>query len=122
MLVVRDSGRSHIMPGGRIEPGEDFLETLKRELLEETDWAIAQPRLLGLMHFRHLTPKPEGYRYPYPEFMQLVYQAEAGQYEPRARENEGYELGAVFKPIDNRDPAGLTACERAFQKASQVNR
>ena len=29
------------------------------------------------MHFHHLTPKPDSYRYPYPDFLWLVYAAEA---------------------------------------------
>jgi NUDIX domain len=64
ILVVRDPLSSHILPGGRREPGETLLQTLEREILEETGWTIRNARLLGLAHVQHLTPKPADYRYP----------------------------------------------------------
>jgi 8-oxo-dGTP pyrophosphatase MutT (NUDIX family) len=42
-------------------------QTVRREVLEETGWAIDPPKLLGVKHFRHLTPKPAGYSCPYPD-------------------------------------------------------
>src|ERR1044071_5320209 len=75
ILVVRDPVSVHILPGGRREPGETLMQTLEREVLEETGWTIQSPRLIGLAHFQHLTPRPEDYRYPYPDFLHLVYAA-----------------------------------------------
>src|SRR6186997_853861 len=40
VLVVRDPTSHHILPGGRVETGESLTDTLRRELLEETGWAI----------------------------------------------------------------------------------
>ena len=57
-----------------------------REVLEETGWTIRDARLLGLAHFQHLTPKPVAYRYPYPNFLHLVYVANADRYDATQRE------------------------------------
>lgn len=38
------------LPAGKLEPGEDHLETGKRELLEETGYVAAQWSFLGLIH------------------------------------------------------------------------
>src|SRR5688572_29031788 len=48
ILVVTDPDRLHILPGGRREPDETAEQTLQRELLEETGWEVAAPRLLGV--------------------------------------------------------------------------
>jgi len=45
------------LPGGGIDPGESSGPALHREVLEETGWRIARPRLLGT--FRRFTYMPE---------------------------------------------------------------
>ena len=45
------------LPGGGIDPGESPLTALHREVLEETGWRIAAPRLFGA--FRRFTFMPE---------------------------------------------------------------
>ncbi|MEM6938637.1 MAG: NUDIX domain-containing protein [Pseudomonadota bacterium] len=45
------------LPGGGIDPGENTLHALHREVLEETGWRIARPRRLGA--FRRFTFMPE---------------------------------------------------------------
>lgn len=85
VLVVQEENDSyHIVPGGRREPDETIAETLRRELLEETGWSIQQPRLFAFVHFHHLTPRPPNHRYPYPDFVQLVFIAQAHEHHPAA--------------------------------------
>ena len=98
IMVVRDPGGEHIVPGGRVEDSEGLLDALKRELLEETGWTVRhEPTLVGLFHFHIHSRKPVDYPYPYPDFLQLLYKAEAGRHFPEAMEVDGFELGAEFR-------------------------
>ncbi|SNS10050.1 NUDIX domain-containing protein [Antarctobacter heliothermus] len=45
------------LPGGGIDPGENPLQALHREIFEETGWRIARPRRLGA--FRRFTFMPD---------------------------------------------------------------
>jgi 8-oxo-dGTP diphosphatase len=117
ILVVRDPVSVHILPGGRREPDEILLRTLEREVLEETGWTIREPRLLGLVYFQHLTPKPADYRYPYPDFLHLVYVATADRYDAAQREVDGYELEASFQPLATVATLPISQGERALLRA-----
>jgi 8-oxo-dGTP diphosphatase len=59
--VVRYPTGVHILPGGLRQPGETLEQTVRRKVLEKTVWAIDPPTLLGVKHFRHLTPQPSGH-------------------------------------------------------------
>jgi 8-oxo-dGTP pyrophosphatase MutT (NUDIX family) len=114
VLVVRDPVSVHILPGGRREPGETLLQTLHREVLEETGWTIRAPCLIGLVHFQHLMPRPDDYRYPYPDFLHLVYAATADRYDAGQREVGGYELHAGFQPLATITDLPISQGERAL--------
>lgn len=118
VLVVRDPVGVHILPGGRREAGETPAQTVRREVLEETGWAIGPPTLLGVKHFRHRSPKPGGYPYPYPDFFQVVYAAHAHHLDPNGRERDGYELGAEFHPAVEVQRLPLPPSERVFLTAA----
>lgn len=59
MLVTQQHGADEPLqlPGGGIDPGEQVLPALHREVLEETGWTMARPRRLG--GFRRFTYMPE---------------------------------------------------------------
>jgi 8-oxo-dGTP pyrophosphatase MutT (NUDIX family) len=98
VLVSRNRDAVHALPGGRREPGESFEQTLRREVLEETGYAIARPRGLGVAHLRHLGAKPAGYPFPYPDFLWAVYAAESDG-RRLAVPDDDYELEARFVPL-----------------------
>ncbi len=101
VIVVKEkNGQLYLTPGGRVEPGEQLEETLRREILEETGWTLATTKPLGFMHFHHLDSKPIGYRYPYPDFIWHIYVAEAGEFVPDARVPDDYALMADLLPIN----------------------
>ncbi len=115
IMVMRDPDGEHIVPGGRLDDGEGLLEALRRELLEETGWTVrGEPERIGLFHYHIHSPKPAGHRYPYPDFLQLLYRAEAESYYPEALEVDGFELGAEFRSSAEVRRLPLTAGERAL--------
>lgn len=79
-ILVFETGRgeTHIVPGGQRLPGESFVETLEREIREETGCRLAPgPRQLGVIHLHLHSPRPAGSPYPYPDSLWLVYAASA---------------------------------------------
>ena len=48
---IKKDWRGYTLPGGHIEPGESVVESVIREMKEETGLAISQPRLCGIKQF-----------------------------------------------------------------------
>jgi 8-oxo-dGTP diphosphatase len=82
VLVMRDVDEQHIVPGGRREKGESLEETVRRELFEESGYALREPHPLGFVHLHRLAPVPEGDVYPHPDFFWLIRYADVGEYQP----------------------------------------
>jgi ADP-ribose pyrophosphatase YjhB (NUDIX family) len=104
----------HIMPGGRREPGETLEQTMRRELLEETGWEVGAARLLGVVVFRHQTPRPSGYPFPYPQFAQVIYAADALAHRPEAMMPDEIDGEAVFVPVAQAHEMPIPSWQRAF--------
>jgi 8-oxo-dGTP pyrophosphatase MutT (NUDIX family) len=115
LLVVRDHrGEQYILPGGRSEPGELTVDTLHRELLEEIGIAVGRPIVVGFLHFHHLGPRPQGYQYPYPDFVQLVYRAKLDRRVENAKLADQFVTGFEFRPAGQVVASELPEYERPF--------
>ena len=118
ILLMRNRGGIHILPGGRIEPGEAKLDALQREILEEAGVRITDIQSLGFMHLRHQTPKPPNYPYPYPDFFWPVFTTHFHSNSNAQRQPDDYEISAEFVPIARLSDLGLRLLERAFLDAA----
>jgi 8-oxo-dGTP pyrophosphatase MutT (NUDIX family) len=118
VLVVRSPDSIHVLPGGRLESGETLLETLHREVLEETGWTVKNPELLGFIHYHHLAQKPPDYPYVYPDFVQVVYHATASGQQAAQRLADEYEIEARFVVADEVQQLALSARDRLYLQAA----
>lgn len=105
IVVCRAPDTQHVWPGGRRLPGETFERTACREVHEETGWLLDEPdlRLLGFLHFRYADIQPDDHPYPHPDFLQLVYAAQA-------RNRDGA-MGADWVDIDGWEQGHRLCCE-----------
>jgi len=109
--VLRNADGVHALPGGRREAHESLEATLRRELLEETGCSVSSLRSLGLLGFHHLTAKPADYRYPYPDFAQVVFAAR-GTAHATLGDPDGYETSVEFVPPSRLAEIAVPAYQR----------
>jgi 8-oxo-dGTP pyrophosphatase MutT (NUDIX family) len=123
VLVVREQNGAHLWPGGRREPHETLNETAQREVLEETGWTVTGMRMLGFVRYHHLTPRPDGYQYPYPDFLQVIFAGHAHTFHPQrmlAAEvlEKEHVLSTEFVPVDAVGALPVAAAHLLFLKAA----
>ena len=123
VLVVRTRDGEHVIPGGRLESGETALDAARRELLEETGWSIVEPHAFSVLHLHYETPEPVNVgRVIYPDFLWQVFIAKPGAFDLAARHIGGYELDAVFRPIDEVLQLPLEPFQRVLLQAAIAGR
>lgn len=48
---VKEDWKGYTLPGGHVEPGESFVDAVRREMKEETGLTVFDPRLVGVKQF-----------------------------------------------------------------------
>jgi len=71
MIVIDQNGHWEI-PGGTLEFGENYLDALQRELLEEAGAILKTCRLFGSFHYFSTSQTPYRPYLPHPEFYRVV--------------------------------------------------
>jgi 8-oxo-dGTP diphosphatase len=89
------------VPGGHAKPGETPLETMRREVYEETRVRLGTVDLLGYQKILIQRAKPPGYRYPHPVSYQVFYWGQVAAQEPFVPTEEVAERG-LFPPGEAR--------------------
>ena len=100
-LMPRLVERGWDVPGGHAEPGETPLETMQREVYEETRVQLGPVGLLGYQKIIVHRAKPPGYRYPYPVSYQVFYWGQVAAKEPFVPTEEVADR-RLFPPIKAR--------------------
>ena len=111
-LILRLQTGEWEVPGGTLEPGETYSDTISRELIEEAGVRLITFELLGAWHCFSTAPKPYRPHLPHPEFYRLV----------------GYGaveiIGSPENPEDGEQVASVefVTIEEAAQRFRSINR
>ena len=116
ILLVRNPGGIHILPGGQLNGGEGYEEALRRVLLEETGWSISNPERIGFMHFHHLDSIPQESDDVSSDFVQLVYVSQADQHMPDAESVDDSVGSSSFEPVAEVVSLDLSRGEKLYLK------
>lgn len=76
VLALDKVGKSYsgtTFPGGHVEPGETFTESVIREIYEETGLTISNPKLTGIYHWMTGAVRNVGFLYKTDEYQGNLY-------------------------------------------------
>ena len=71
-LMIQLNDGSWEIPGGTLDPGETYLDTIRRELIEEAGASLKSFQIFGGWYCVSLASTPYRSHLPHPEFYRLV--------------------------------------------------
>lgn len=73
-VLCENADGCHLVPGGRRQSGETYVDTAVREVHEETGWLVRPEslRTVGWLHVENLGTRPRDDSAAYPDFLQIV--------------------------------------------------
>jgi ADP-ribose pyrophosphatase YjhB (NUDIX family) len=121
VLVRNRDGERHVTPGGRLEAGESVEDAARREVREETGWALGPLTPLGFHHFQHLGERPADFAYVWRDFVQPIFIADAARYDRAALDRTQLEAGSRLTSV-GRALATLEAHQAVLLRAAVARR
>jgi len=94
VLLQHNNGAWDI-PGGTLEPGEAYMDTLQRELLEEAGAALRSFQIIGAWQCLSKAEKPYRPHMPFPEFYRLVGYGQVALHAAPTNPTGGEQIAAV---------------------------
>ena len=78
LVTLRENGR-WVLPGGTLEPEENWLQAAHREIMEETGATLDNVRPIGMYHCMSQESRPRLPHFPHPLHVRVVSCADADQ-------------------------------------------
>ncbi len=112
VVIIRLKDGSYEVPGGTREPGEAYLETARRELIEEAGARLISYVPFGAWKCHSTSVRPYRPHLPHPDFYRLAGYGEVELIAPPTNPADGEQVAAVQVLTVDEAAAQFTASER----------